>query len=114
MQRIELPGISAWSNGFALSKEISGDLDGTSEGLFINSGQVEGMRSYMVSEKISGTTAEGEEASVIVEHGGVESDDSAWFGRILPGTGTGAWQGISGTVKFDADAEGEMMVLSIT
>lgn len=113
MTPTELPGIGAWSNGFTLSKELSGDLKGTSEGLFINAGQAEGMRSYIVIEKFAGTTADGDEAGVIVEHGGIENDESASFGRIVPGTGTGAWAGITGTIHFDSDDDGEMMVLTI-
>lgn len=112
MTPTDLPAIGAWANGFALTKELTGDLNGSSEGLFINAGQVEGSRSYIVVEKLSGTTAEGGEASVIVEHGGVENDDAAWFGRIVPGTGTGDWEGMTGTITFDGDDEGEFMLLS--
>ncbi len=113
MTPTELPGISDWSNGFTLEKNLSGDFIGTSEGLFINSGQAEGMRSYMVTEKLSGQTAGGEPSELILEHGGIENDESAWFGRIVPGTGTGAFADATGTIIFDADDQGEMMVLKL-
>ena len=113
MSPTELPGISDWSNGFTLTKELTGDLIGMSEGLFINAGQAEGMRSYIVVEKLSGQTPEGEEAGVILEHGGIEDDDSAWFGRIVPGTGIGAWEGITGVLRFQSDDDGEMMLLTL-
>lgn len=113
MSPTELPGIGEWANGFTLTKELSGDLKGMSEGLFINAGQAEGMRSYIVVEKLTGTTPDGAEAGVVLEHGGIENDESAWFGRIVPGTGLGAWEGITGTIRFDSDDQGEMMVLSI-
>lgn len=113
MSPTQLPGIGEWSNGFTLTKDITGDLIGTSEGLFINAGQAEGMRSYIVIEKLSGQTGDGKPAGVILEHGGVENDDSAWFGRIVPGTGSGAWQGITGSIRFESDADGEMMVLTV-
>lgn len=112
MTPTELPGVSAWANGFTLTKVLTGDLIGTSEGLFINGGTTEGMRSYLVVEKITGTTALGEEAGVVLEHGGIENDPDAWFGRIVPGTGTGAWKGLTGTVKYDSDDAGEFMVLT--
>lgn len=114
MAPTDLPGISAWSNGFTLTKQLTGDILGTSEGLFINAGQTEGMRSYIVVEKLTGQTPDGEPAGVVLEHGGIENDDSAWFGRIVPGTGIGAWDGITGSVHFDNDDEGEMMVLTIS
>lgn len=114
MSPAELPGIGAWSNGMTLSKSITGDLVGTSEGLFINAGQAEGMRSYIVIEKLTGHTPDGQDAGVVLEHGGVENDESAWFGRIVPGTGVGAWEGLSGTIRFDSDDDGEMMVLDFT
>lgn len=113
MTPTELPGISDWSNGFTLEKNLSGDFIGTSEGLFINSGQAEGMRSYMVTEKLSGQTADGEPSELILEHGGIENDESAWFGRIVPGTGTGAFANATGTINFGNDDEGEMMVLRL-
>lgn len=113
MAPTELPDIGKWSQGFTLTKTITGDLIGSSEGLFINAGQAEGMRSYIVVEKLSGKTPDEEEAGVILEHGGIENDDSAWFGRIVPGTGIGAWEGMTGTVRFERDDEGEMMVLSL-
>lgn len=113
MSPAELPGIGEWSNGLTLSKTITGDLIGSSEGLFINAGQAEGMRSYIVIEKLTGQTPDGEEAGVILEHGGVENDDSAWFGRIVPGTGIGAWEDMTGTIRFASDDDGEMMVLTV-
>lgn len=113
MSPTELPGIGEWSNGLTLTKTITGDLIGSSEGLFINAGQAEGMRSYIVIEKLTGQTPDGEEAGVILEHGGVENDDSAWFGRIVPGTGIGAWEDMTGTIRFASDDDGEMMVLTV-
>lgn len=114
MSPTDLPGIGEWSNGFTLTKTITGDLVGSSDGLFINAGQAEGMRSYIVVEKLHGQTPDGEEAGVILEHGGVENDDSAWFGRIVPGTGIGAWEGMIGTIRFARDDDGEMMVLTLS
>ncbi len=113
MTPTDLPGIGDWSNGFTLTKTLTGDLLGTSEGLFINAGQVEGMRSYIVVERLSGQTADGQPAGVVLEHGGIENDDSAWFGRIVPGTGNGAWEGMTGTIRFERDADGETMVLFV-
>lgn len=112
MSPTDLPGIGGWANGFTLTKELTGDLNGSSEGLFINAGQVEGKRSYVVIEKLSGTTAEGGEAGLILEHGGFENDDAAWFGRIVPGTGHGDWEGVTGSIRFDSDADGEFMMLT--
>lgn len=114
MSPTELPGIGEWSNGLTLSKTITGDLIGSSEGLFINAGQAEGMRSYIVIEKLSGKTPDGEDAGVILEHGGIENDDSAWLGRIVPGTGVGAWEGLTGSIRFASDDDGEMMVLTLS
>lgn len=114
MSPTELPGIAEWSNGFTLTKTITGDLNGSSDGLFINAGQTEGMRSYIVVEKLVGQTPDGKEAGVILEHGGIENNDSAWFGRIVPGTGIGAWEGMTGTVRFAGDDDGEMMVLTLS
>lgn len=48
----------------------------------------------------------GEEGSVTVQHGGLESDPGTWFGHIVPGTGTGGFAGWTGSARILHDDQG--------
>jgi len=108
---IDTDPLSAFASTIRMRKQLSGDLTGESIGLFINAGQQEGSRSYMVCERFTGTAKDGTESSLVVEHGALEDDDSATFGRIVPGSGTGIFTNARGTIAFDGDDEGEFMRL---
>lgn len=41
-----------------------------------------------------------------IQHGGLESDPDAWFGQIVPNTGTGGFAGWSGTARICHDDDG--------
>ena len=43
---------------------------------------------------------------VTVQHGGLESDPSTWFGHIVPKTGTGGFADWSGSARIQHDDEG--------
>lgn len=51
-----LPGVlDGWASGAKMRKTLSGDVPGSSEGLFINSGTEEGQRAYIATERITCT-----------------------------------------------------------
>ena len=89
-----------------MQKSFTGDLTGSSEGLFISSGTDEGSRSYVAVERITGTLSDGRSGSFTVHHGGLESSPDTWFGHIVPGTGTDDLAGISGSAKIEHDEQG--------
>jgi hypothetical protein len=60
----------------------------------------------VATERISGRTGEGSEGSVTVQHGGLESDPGTWFGHIVPGTGTGGFEGWAGSARIIHDDQG--------
>ncbi|NNF05372.1 MAG: DUF3224 domain-containing protein [Candidatus Eisenbacteria bacterium] len=62
---------------------------------------------YVASEKVVGTLG-GKEGSFVMQHWGVMGADNPPVakGHIIPESGTGELQGISGTVEFSADSEG--------
>jgi hypothetical protein len=69
-------------------------------------GTEEGSRSYVATERITGHTDDGQEGSVTVQHGGLESDPGTWFGHIVPGTGTGGFAGWAGSARIRHDDQG--------
>lgn len=62
---------------------------------------------YVVSERFVGTLA-GAAGSVVMHHGGLMGAGTAptTFGSIVPGSGTGALTGLSGTVELGRSADG--------
>ncbi len=94
-----------------MKKTVSEGIAGSSEGLFISSGTVEGSRSYVAVERIIGTLADGRSGSFIVHHGGLESLPETWFGHIVPGTGTGDLAGVTGSARIAHDEQGAFFTL---
>jgi len=67
---------------------------------------VEGRRSYVATELISGRTDDGREGSFVVQHGGLESDLSTWLGHVVPASGTGGFEGWVGSARIEHDDHG--------
>lgn len=99
-----VPGTVAY--GANMKKTFSEGIQGTSEGLFVSSGEDEGSRSYVAVERITGTFPDGRAGSFTVHHGGLESDPDTWFGHIVPGTGTDDLAGITGSARISHDEKG--------
>jgi hypothetical protein len=108
-----IPGAEGdWAHGAAMGKTFTAGISGTSEGLFITSGEVEGQRAYIATEKITGTLEDGRSGSFVVQHGGLESTPETWFGYIVPGTGTGDFEGITGQAPIHHDETGAYFELA--
>jgi hypothetical protein len=103
----EVPGVDGeWAGVMVFAKTFTAGITGESTALFISAGQEEGSRSYVATERISGQTDDGRKGSVIVQHGGLESDPSTWFGHIVPTTGTGDFAGWTGSARIIHDDQG--------
>ena len=82
---------------FALDKTYSGDLQGTSKGEMLANGGAEGFGVYTAIEVVTATLA-GKSGTFALHHYGVMDGGAPTLeGRIVPGSGTGALTGISGT-----------------
>jgi Protein of unknown function (DUF3224) len=95
-----------WVGMLVFSKTFSAGITGTATTLFMSAGSQEGTRSYVATERIAGRGDDGREGSVVVQHGGLESDPSTWFGHIVPGTGTGGFAGWAGSARIRHDDAG--------
>ena len=69
---------------------------------------------YVASEVVTGTLA-GRAGTFVVQHGGVVGGGDAprSFGHVVPGSGTGALAGLTGTVAYLADADGHRVTLDV-
>jgi hypothetical protein len=86
---------------FALDKQFHGDLEGSSKGQMLSSGDPsKGSAGYVAIEHITGTL-NGHTGSFALQHNG--SMDQGTFlleVTVVPGSGTGELTGISGTMKI--------------
>lgn len=102
-----LPGVDdGWADGAILRKTFTAGITGSSVVLFISMGPREGQRGYIAVERITGTFDDGRSGSFTVQHGGLEASPQTWFGYIVPGTGTGDLEGISGSATISHDESG--------
>ncbi len=90
---------------FSIDKTWAGDLVGTSVGEMLAGGSAKGSGAYVAIERISGTL-DGREGSFMLVHRGLMTDNvpSLDIG-IVPGSGTGGLEGISGS--FTLTIEGK-------
>jgi hypothetical protein len=100
----QVTGLDAdWFGLMTFAKTFTSGIIGHATTLFMAAGTEEGSRSYVATERITGHIQDGAEGSVTVQHGGLESDPGTWFGHIVPGTGTGAFAGWSGSARIVHD-----------
>ncbi len=95
-----------WVGLLVFRKTFTSGITGSATTLFMSAGTQEGSRSYVATERIVGRTDDGPEGSVVVQHGGLESDPETWFGHIVPGTGTGGFAGWAGSARIRHDDDG--------
>ncbi len=107
-----------WVGLLVFAKTFTSGIVGSATTLFMSAGTEEGSRSYVATEQITGRTEDGPEdgpeGSVTVQHGGLESDPSTWFGHIVPGTGTGCFAGWVGEARIQHDDDGASFEIRLT
>src|SRR5206468_12295722 len=88
-------------NRMTLDKQYHGDLEATAIGQMLTAGtDVKGSGAYVAIEKVSGTL-EGKKGTFILQHAGTmtrEVPDLAIV--VVPDSGTGELEGISGKMKI--------------
>jgi len=110
----KVEGLEAdWVGLMTFAKTFTAGIIGQATTLFMAAGSDEGSRSYVATERITGHLEGGEEGSVTVQHGGLESDPATWFGHIVPGTGTGGFAGWSGSARIVHDDQGAFFEIDL-
>jgi hypothetical protein len=111
----KVEGLEAdWVGLMTFAKTFTAGITGHATTLFMAAGSDEGSRSYVATERITGHLDGGEEGSVTVQHGGLESDPATWFGHIVPDTGTGGFAGWSGSARIVHDDQGAFFEIELT
>ena len=106
-------GVDDWVGVARMTKNFTSGLVGFSVVLFLSSG-VEGSRSYLAAEQITGTTDDGRSGTVTVHHGAVEGRPEAAFGFVVEQSGTGDFADWSGQARIEHDDDGAFFVLDLT
>ena len=109
----EVPDSATLSRA-TVRKSFSGDLEGesTAEGLFCQC--ADGSASYVGLERVAGKMGE-REGTFVMQHGGIIKDGAPvnQFGDIIPGSGTGDFSGIGGTLRFQHDETGAFIHMDV-
>jgi Protein of unknown function (DUF3224) len=110
----QVSGLDAqWFSLMTFAKTFTSGITGHAVTVFMSAGTEEGSRSYVATERITGRTDDGREGSVTVQHGGLESDPGSWFGHIVPGTGTGGFDGWTGSARIVHDDQGAYFEINL-
>jgi hypothetical protein len=88
----------------SVRKRFSGPLEGTSAAKVL----IAGREGYLACERVDGVL-EGRRGTFVIQHGGV---GERAFGHIVPGSGTGALEGLAGEAVFAHDEDGARLTLS--
>jgi hypothetical protein len=111
----QVAGLEAdWFAMMTFAKTFTAGISGTATTIFMSAGTEEGARSYVATERITGYAGGGQEGSVTVQHGGLESDPDSWFGHIVPNTGTGGFAGWAGSARIGHDDQGAYFEIKLT
>jgi len=86
---------------FSLDKQFRGDLDASSKGEMLAAGnQAKGSGGYVAMERVSGTL-HGRSGTFTLQHSGTMDGGQYHLDvSVVPGSGTGALTGLSGTMKI--------------
>ena len=110
----QVSGVDAdWFSLMTFAKTFTSGITGHAVTVFMSAGTEEGSRSYVATERITGRTDDGREGSVTVQHGGLESDPGSWFGHIVPGTGTGGFEGWTWSARIVHDDQGAYFEINL-
>ena len=116
---LQVPGTDAgagdpeWVSVMRFTKTFTTGIVGSATTLFLAAGTVEGSRSYVATERITGRSDDGRQGAFTVQHGGLESDPATWFGHIVPFTGTGDFADWSGSARIAHDDAGAFFEIQL-
>jgi hypothetical protein len=83
-----------------IDKQYHGDLDAHSVGVMLATGSAKGSGGYVAIERVTGTL-DGRSGSFALQHSGTMDNGSpTLIVTVIPGSGTGGMQGISGKMQI--------------
>ncbi len=102
----EVEGTNSDLSRVLVTKVFDGLITGTSRAELLMAGNASGA-GYVASEVFTGSV-DGREGTMVIQHWGLaEGEAAASDGHIIPGSGTGALEGIVGKAIYVQDAAGQ-------
>jgi hypothetical protein len=97
-----------------IRKEFSGELEGTSVANAILYQTPVQSGGYVALERITGKIRD-REGSFVVQHSGIRDTDGSGpaYGDVVPGSGTGGFVGVTGSMNIAQDDSGEYFLLDL-
>ena len=98
-----------------IDKEFRGDLEGTSKGQMLSAGTpIRNSAGYVAIERVTGTL-QGRTGTFILQHSGTMNRGApSLVVSIVPDSGTGGLEGISGTMTIDVSGGRHAYTLDYT
>ena len=98
-----------------IRKSFDGELKGSSVGYGVLLQTPTETGGYVVVERVSGVTEDGREGTFVIQHYGIRDAKGGgpWYGDVVPGTGTGGFEGVTGTFTIQHD-DGAFFVFDLT
>lgn len=105
---------SAKISQLTVTKKFSGELEGEGAGTGVLCSCDDGSASYIVVERVTGRMGD-RDGTFVMQHGGIVKKGEVYsqFGDIVPGSGTGGFAGIGGTLRFQHDEAGAFIHMDL-
>jgi hypothetical protein len=97
-----------------IRKQFSGELEGTSVANAVLYQTPVKSGGYAALERITGKIGD-REGSFVVQHSGIRDTDGSGpaYGDVVPGSGTGDFDGLTGTMRIGEGESGEYFVFEL-
>ncbi|MEO7673630.1 MAG: DUF3224 domain-containing protein [Pyrinomonadaceae bacterium] len=97
-----------------IGKAFTGDLKGTSVANAILYQTPAKSGGYAAPERITGKVGD-REGTFVVQHSGIRdaNGEGPVYGDIVPGSGTGGFEGVTGTMKIEGSESGESFLFDL-
>lgn len=98
-----------------IRKAFTGDLEGASVANAILYQTPVKSGGYAALERITGKIGD-REGTFVIQHSGIRnvSGEGPAYGDVVPGSGTGGFEGVTGTMKIEEFESGESFVFDLT
>lgn len=97
-----------------IRKQFTGEMEATSVANAILYQTPVQSGGYVALERITGKIGD-REGSFVVQHSGIRDTDGSGpaYGDVVPGSGTGGFEGVTGSMNIAQDASGEYFLLDL-
>jgi hypothetical protein len=100
---------------FSIDKQIHGDLEGSTKGeMFAGGDFTKGAAGYVAIEVITGTLSGKQGSFALMQMATMDAHGPQLTAKVVPGSGTGALQGIAGTFTIDPSSGKHLWTLDYT